>query len=146
MTHGQKAEMLFKKGYNCAQSVLCAYCDELGLDETTAQMIASGFGGGMGRMREICGAVSGMFMVAGLKNGYTDKSEATAKKDTYSQIQNLAAAFKKECGSIVCRELLGLNAGENSGPTPTERTDEFYRKRPCGELCRLACDILDGIN
>lgn len=143
MGHGDKAVQMFKSGMNCAQSVFCAFAEDYGIDKETAQKISSGFGGGMGRMREVCGAVSGMFMVYGLMHGYTDSDSASAKGKTYTGIQELAGKFKQECGSIICRELLGLNRNENNSPQPTVRSSEFYKKRPCTELVRIACDILD---
>ena len=131
MTYKEKAEALFKQGYNCSQAVLLTFSDQLGLDKETALKLSSSFGGGMGRLREVCGAVSSMFMVAGLKNGYTDPCDQTAKKEHYALIQRLAEEFKKENGSIVCRELLGLANGPDS-PNASPRTEEYYKKRPCG--------------
>ena len=96
----------FKNGYNCAQAVLLAFSDELEIDEKTLALISSSFGGGMGRMREVCGAVSGMFMVAGLKYGYSDPSAKQEKAELYALVQNLAAGFKEKNGSIICKELL----------------------------------------
>lgn len=141
MTYKEKAEALFKQGYNCSQAVLLTFSDQLGLDKETALKLSSSFGGGMGRLREVCGAVSSMFMVAGLKNGYTDPCDQTAKKEHYALIQRLAEEFKKENGSIVCRELLGLANGPDS-PNASPRTEEYYKKRPCGELCGIAAEIV----
>ena len=140
MNKQEKAEELFKKGYNCSQSVLGVFCEESGLDFETAVKISSSFGGGMGRMREVCGAVSGMFMVAGLAF-----SEATAspenKKRQYEIVQELAGRFKEKNGSIICRELLqGIEKSDT--PTPSERTAEYYKKRPCTELVKDAVTIL----
>ncbi len=135
------AEELFLQGYNCSQSVLAAFSDELGLDRETALKLSSSFGGGMGRLREVCGAVSGMFMVAGLKYGYDDPTDGTAKTSHYQRIQTLAQRFKEENGSIVCRELLGLPNGPDS-PVPEKRTQEYYRKRPCVQLVRCAAQIM----
>lgn len=140
MDYGKKAESLFKEGYNCAQAVVLAFSDSLGLDRKTALMLSSSFGGGMGRLREVCGAVSGMFMVAGLKNGYTDPADTAGKAEHYKLIQHLAEEFKKENGYIVCRSLLGLSAGADN-PEPSKRTAEYYKKRPCGELVRMAAEI-----
>lgn len=142
MTRGEKAKALFEEGYNCSQAVVLSFSDILGIDEKTLSLLASGFGGGMGRMREVCGAVSGMFMVAGLMNGYSSPSDNEKKKAVYAMIQELAAQFKSENGSIICRELLGLKAPEGTH-VPEKRTDEYYKKRPCGELCYIAADILD---
>jgi C_GCAxxG_C_C family probable redox protein len=142
MSHAEKAVSLFKSGYNCSQAVFAAFCDVTGIDEQTALMIASSFGGGMGRMREVCGAVSGMFMVAGRLYGYADPCDNAAKKEHYALIQRMAAEFKEENGSIICRELLGLAP---DGATPTPRTDEFYKKRPCVELVAMCAEIMDKI-
>ena len=142
MTRGEKAKALFEEGYNCSQAVVLSFSDILGIDEKTLSLLASGFGGGMGRMREVCGAVSGMFMAANLLNGYSSPADDEKKKATYAMIQELAAQFKSENGSIICRELLGLKAPEGTH-VPEKRTDEYYKKRPCGELCYIAADILD---
>lgn len=142
--HSQRAMELFKQGYNCSQSVVAAFGDELNIDFETALKISSSFGGGMGRLREVCGAVSGMFMVAGLKYGYTDPKDNKAKTEHYKLIQELAAQFKAENGSIVCRELLGLSAGPDS-PIPELRTKEYYKKRPCAELVGYAAEIMEMI-
>ena len=140
--HSDKAKELFKKGYNCSQAVFAAYADEMGLDFETALKIASSFGGGMGRLREVCGAVSGMFMVAGMKYGSTDPTDQGAKAEHYKLIQALAKRFEKENGSIICRELLGL-AVKNDDPQPEVRTEKYYKKRPCMELVERAAKILD---
>lgn len=143
MGRGEKAADLFEEGYNCAQAVFLAYADKLDMDRETAAKLASSFGGGMGRMREVCGAVSGMFMVAGVLYGYDDPKAFEEKKEHYARIQELAAKFKEENGSIVCRELLGLEAGADN-PTPSVRTAEYYKKRPCKELVAMAADILES--
>ena len=135
------AESLFLRGYNCSQSVLAAFADDAGLDRDTALRLASSFGGGMGRLREVCGAVSAMFMVAGLKYGYTDSHDGPAKTRHYQLIQDLAERFRRENGSIVCRELLGLPAGPDS-PAPEARTQTYYNQRPCAELVKSAAKIL----
>lgn len=138
--HKQKAEMLFKQGYNCSQAVLLAFCDELNMDKETAARLASSFGGGIGRMREVCGAVSGMCMVAGLCKGYSDPKDMEGKKRHYSLIQKMANEFKEKNSSIICRELLGLSAGADS-PSPSPRTALYYKKRPCAELVGIAAEI-----
>ena len=140
--HEERAEALFKKGYNCAQSVFAAYSDELGMDMATALKLSSSFGGGMGRLREVCGAVSGMFMVAGLHDGYSDPTDKEAKAKHYQLIQELAHQFKVQNHSIICRELLGLSKPEGS-PVPEERTEKYYGSRPCAELVKSAAKILD---
>ena len=142
MTKGEKAEALFLEGYNCAQAVFGAFCDDFGLDFETAMKLSSGFGGGMGRLREVCGAVSGMFMVFDMKHGYTSPTEKKKKKELYSHIQAMAKKFEAENGSIICKELLGLT-DKKSDPTPDSRTSEYYQKRPCKELVKMAADIVD---
>lgn len=150
INHAEKAKSLFESGYNCCQAVLCAYADELGLDETTTLKIASSFGGGMGRLREVCGAVSGMFMVCGLRDGYTNIDGVNAheeKMSHYERIQELARKFINENGSIICRELLGLAPKKSSldmdSPVPEKRSDEYYKKRPCAELVAMAASFLE---
>lgn len=150
INHAEKAKSLFESGYNCCQAVLCAYANELGLDETTALKIASSFGGGMGRLREVCGAVSGMFMVCGLRDGYTNIDGVNAheeKMSHYERIQELARKFINENGSIICRELLGLAPKKSSldmdSPVPEKRSDEYYKKRPCAELVAMAASFLE---
>ena len=110
----QQATELFKQGYNCAQSVFAAFSEDLGMDFETALKLSSSFGGGMGRLREVCGAVSGMFAIAGMKYGYADPKDNEAKAAHYKRIQELAAQFRAENHSIICRELLGLEAGRRS--------------------------------
>lgn len=139
---GREARSLFEQGYNCAQSVLLAYASECGLSRETALRLSSPFGGGMGRLREVCGAVSGMLMAAGLLYGYSDPKDAAAKRETYRLTQELARRFREENGSIVCRELLG-GQGRDSSPVPSERTETYYKKRPCPELVECAANILD---
>ncbi len=136
-----KAKALFKQGYNCSQAVLGVFCEELGLDFDTAMKLASSFGGGMGRMREVCGTVSGMFMAAGL--AFASSSESAAEKGAhYKRIQELAQNFKDKNGSIICRELLqGIEA--SSSPTPSERTETYYKKRPCVELVGDSVEIFE---
>ena len=141
MDHGMKAGELFLGGYNCAQAVVVAYCDLTGLSESFAAKMASSFGGGMGRMREVCGAVSGMLMVAGLLYGYDTPGDDTVKKAHYQLVQTLAGKFREEVGSIVCREIL---KNPPSDPNPTPRTAEFYAQRPCARMVILAGQILDA--
>ncbi len=143
MTKGQQAKALFLEGYNCAQAVFGAFYEELGLEFDMAMKLSSGFGGGMGRLREVCGAVSGMFMVFNMKHGYTSPTDKEGKMELYRHIQELAKRFEEENGSIICRELLGLSE-KKSTPTPEARTKEYYKKRPCAELVELAADIVDS--
>lgn len=140
--HGEKAKQLFMEGYNCSQAVLGAFCEECGLDFDTAMKMSSSFGGGMGRLREVCGAVSGMFMVAGLIYGYDNPTAQEEKAKHYERIQKLAEEFRKENGSIVCRELLGLTE-KKSEPKPEQRSAEYYKKRPCPEMVKMAAEIME---
>ena len=134
----EKAKELFKQGYNCSQAVLGVFCEELGLDFDTAIKIASSFGGGMGRMREVCGTVSGMFMAAGLAFSTPDNNKAAQ----YKIVQELAKRFKEKNGSIICRELLeGIES--STSPIPSERTETYYKKRPCIELVGDSVEIFE---
>lgn len=142
MKKSEKAVELFKNGYNCSQAVFGAFAEDLGLDFETAVTISSSFGGGMGRMREVCGAVSGMFMAAGIKYGYSDPKNIEIKKEHYRLIQELAEKFKQRNRYIVCRQLLGLDGNDNNY-VPSERTEEYYKKRPCAELVRDAAEIFE---
>ncbi len=142
MNRRETAEKYFKSGYNCAQSVVLAYQDMIGLDETTIMKMMSSFGGGMGRLREVCGAVSGMFFVAGILYGYSEVGNMDTKTAHYQLIQDLAAEFVSSNGSIVCKDLLGLNSKDD--PKPEKRSQEYYQKRPCAELVGQAAEILDN--
>lgn len=140
MDHADKAVELFKQGYNCAQAVAMAFCDATGLDEkTTARMISS-FGGGMGRMREVCGAVSGMLFTMGYLYGYDTPDDDKKKMAHYSNVQAMAEQFRQQVGSIVCREIL---KNPPSDPCPTPRNEEFYRKRPCARMVYIAAGIME---
>ena len=140
MDHGMKAAELFMGDYNCAQAIAVAFCDVTGLDEKFAAKMASSFGGGMGRQREVCGAVSGMLMVAGILYGYDSMDDDKAKMAHYALVQELAGKFREQVGSIVCREIL---KNPPSDPAPTPRTAEFYKLRPCARMVYLASQILD---
>ena len=137
----QKAGELFKAGYNCCQSVAMTFADVLGMSEDEVARITSGFGGGMGRMREVCGTVSAMTMIAGAMIPATDVNDKQAKTANYALVQEMADEFRQNCGSILCRELLGLSKLEGT-PVPSDRTPEYYKKRPCGELCSIAAGII----
>ena len=139
--HSTYAAELFESGYNCAQAVAVAFCDVTGMTASAAAAMASSFGGGMGRMREVCGAVSGMLLVAGILYGYQTPGDDVSKKEHYQRVQQLAEQFRSEAGSIICREIL---KNPPSDPSPTPRSDEFYRMRPCTRLVYLAAEILDG--
>lgn len=142
MTRGDLALKNFESGMNCAQAVFLAFSDLTGMEEGAALALSSSFGGGMGRMREVCGAVSGMFMAAGLLLAERQLPSQEEKQAHYARIRELAAAFKAENGSIICRELLeGIPV--TSGGVPEERTEAYYKKRPCGEYCRIAANILE---
>lgn len=148
-----KARRLFKEeGYNCCQAVVLAYNDLLGVDDDTAAAMTSGFGGGMGRMREVCGSVSGMVMLAGLIAPACNPSVKTDRTRNYALVQEVAGEFKAINGSIVCRELLGLvpmggstelhTARPLESPEPSDRTEEYYKKRPCEELVGISARII----
>lgn len=142
MNRSEKAKELFLEGYNCSQAVVLAFADLCDLKEETALSMSASFGGGMGRLREVCGAVSGMFLVAGLLYGYTDPKDQGAKAEHYERIQYLAGEFEQRNGSIVCRELLGLSQKKDE-PNPEARTESYYKKRPCAELVEIAAGILE---
>lgn len=140
--YAQKAAELFKEGYNCSQAVLLAFSDKYTMEQEQAAKLASSFGGGMGRLREVCGTVSGMFMVLGLLYGYDDPKAREEKAQHYKRIQLLAKRFEKEQGSIICRELLGLDVKRQTY-VPEERTENYYKKRPCVELVAFAASLLE---
>ena len=144
-----KAKRLFKEeGYNCCQAVVLAYNDVFGIDDATAAALSSGFGGGMGRMREVCGSVSGMVMLAGLMTPAADPSVKVDRTRNYALVQEVAGEFKALNGSIVCKELLGLVPMGSSAPAaaespePSDRTPEYYKKRPCEELVGISARII----
>ena len=140
MDHSLQAAELFLQGYNCAQAITVAFSDVTGLDRDFSARMASSFGGGMGRMREVCGAVSGMLMVAGLLYGYDSFNDDAAKKAHYALVQALAGEFREQVGSIVCREIL---KNPPSDPNPSPRTAEYYKQRPCARMVFTAAQILD---
>lgn len=145
----EKARRLFKEGgYNCCQAVVLAYNDVFGLEDELAASLSSGFGGGMGRMREVCGAVSGMVMLAGLIRPASDPSVKNWRTANYALVQEMAGEFKEINGSIVCKELLGLvpmgscTPAPKESPEPSDRTPEYYKKRPCEEMVGIAARIV----
>lgn len=140
--YGKKAAELFKEGYNCSQAVFLAFSDKYTMEPEQAAKLASSFGGGMGRLREVCGTVSGMFMVAGMLYGYDDPKAREQKAEHYKRIQQLAKEFEKDHGSIICRELLGLDVKRQSY-IPEDRTESYYKKRPCVELVAHAAEIME---
>lgn len=144
MTRPEKAKELFENGYNCAQAVFCAFEDVTGFPREAALRFSAGFGGGMGRLREVCGAVSGMTMVLSCVFASEDPNDTQKKKELYALIQKAAGDFKAENGSYICRELLGLGEGA-SEPQPEKRTESYYKKRPCSELVKCAAEITEKI-
>lgn len=144
MTEREKqAEQNFYDGNNCAQSVLMAYADVLGLTREQAAMVSVGFGGGMGRLRLHCGAFSAAVMLAGILEG-ADGAEKAHRPETYARVQEIHRQFVERNGTISCAELLG-RAGVPENPTPEERTPEYYAKRPCVGVIRSACQLIDGM-
>ncbi len=138
MTKGEEAEKYFLEGNNCSTSVVLAFKNELKIDELTLKKMAIGFGGGLGRQRLTCGAVSGMCMVLSLL-----LSDGENKKEIYSVIQSACADFKKETGSIICSDLLSGKVSFESSPNPEIRSEEYYKKRPCAKMCKIAGDIVE---
>lgn len=134
----ERAKELFHQGFNCSQAVFAACADIYGIeDEALALRLAASFGGGIGRMRQTCGAACGMFLLAGLQNGSAIPGDAEGKKQNYALVQDLAAKFKDENGSLICSELLGI-APKPQEPTPEARTEAYYQKRPCVEMVASA--------
>ncbi len=140
--YSKQAAENFKTGYNCAQSVLLTFAKEVGLDKDTALKLSSSFGGGMGRLREVCGAVSAMFMIAGLLKGYTAPNNDEIKGNHYATIQTLAEEFESKFGSIICRKLLNLEC-EKDSPEPSKRTEQYYKERPCEDFIAFAAEIIE---
>ena len=143
MSKRDVAIALFEEGFNCAQAVSAAFCDETGVSKETMVKMASGFGGGFGRLREVCGAVSGMVLVANMIFGYESPTDNEAKMDWYKDIQSIVLEFKHRNGSYVCHELLNLPENAEKSPVPEQRTAEYYKKRPCKEIVGEAADILE---
>ena len=137
-------QQLFREGYNCAQSVFAAYADLFGMDTKTALKMSSAMGGGIGRMREVCGAVSAMAMLAGLKEGNDDPENEEQKAHIYELVRHMAALFKEQQNTIICRELLGIEGMEESAK-PSQRTPEFYASRPCGRIIACAAEIIEEV-
>lgn len=141
MNRGEKAEELFKTGLNCSQAVFVAFCDVIGMDENTAKKTSVGLGGGVGRLREICGAVSGAAMIIGFLYGGDDGSD---KAGAYEKVREFAESFKERNRFLVCRELRGLDKSIKESPVPDERTQEYYKIRPCARLVFDAAEILEA--
>ena len=144
MTYKDKAIELFFEGANCAQAVLAAFAPLVGVDEQTCLRLSSSFGGGIGRLREVCGAVSGMCMAAGLLYGYDDLTDPEAKKAHYARIQELCEAFRKHFGTLICRELLDKKTAADISPDPSPRTESYYRSHPCARQVGVAAEILEA--
>lgn len=140
MTYAQKAKDLFEKGYNCSQAVAAAFSDVLGIDEKTALKLTIGLGGGVGRQREVCGAVSAAAIVLGSVFG-TENGED--KKSAYEKVQEFSNEFKKDNGSIICREILGIDKSKKESATPEKRTEQYYKVRPCAEKVYEAAEIVE---
>lgn len=138
----EEATRLFLEGFNCSQSVAAAYADAFHLDKDTMLRLSASFGGGIGRMRKTCGAVCGMFLIAGLKTGSVDGKDQEAKGKNYAIVREMADAFRRENGSITCQTLLGLRKAEASA-RPSERTADYYASRPCLKMVQDACRILE---
>ena len=143
MTRKEKAMQSFLDGYNCSQCMMLAFEDYLTIDIETALKIASPFGGGMGRLREVCGSVSGMFMVFGFLKGYNQPNDYDGKKELYEHIQELARRYEEANGSIICRDLLGLQV-QRQEAAPEKRTEEYYKNRPCAAKIGSAAEILEN--
>ena len=141
MNHEELAMQNFFGGYNCAQSVFLAFAEDMGMDRDTAARLSSSFGGGMGRLREVCGAVSAMFLAAGALYGYDKPGDDTVKMEHYALIQGLAAKFQAAHGTLICRELLGRSGPES--PVPEARTPAYYASRPCAKFVATAARILE---
>lgn len=140
--YSDKAVEYFESGYNCAQAVFLTFAPLFGIDKDTALKLSSSFGGGMGRLREVCGAVSAMFAIAGLKSGYTEPDNIEVKTRHYELIQHLAHEFKKAHKTIICRELLNMPEGADT-PVPSARTEQYYKERPCAKFIRTAAEIIE---
>lgn len=137
----ERAVQLFKEGYNCSQSVVGAFADLYGFTQEQALLMSASFGGGIGRMRQTCGAACGMFVLAGLQSGTTIGSDREGKSRNYAMVQQLAESFKQINGSIICAELLGLKSNAEIIAQASERTDSYYKKRPCSEMVRTAARL-----
>ncbi len=135
------AVSLFKEGYNCSQSVVAAFADMYGFTREQALRMSASFGGGIGRMRQTCGAACGLFLVAGLETGCTEGSNREGKETNYKLVQQLAEEFKQRNGSLICAQLLGLDKSAPTPATPEARTAEYYKKRPCVKMVEEAARI-----
>ena len=141
--YSEKAVNNFRTGYNCAQSVFLAFTEKIEIDEETALKLSSSFGGGMGRLREVCGAVTSMFAIAGILKGYTSPTNDDEKAKHYELIQHLAKKFNEKFNTYICRELLELSEDEEESPIPSKRTEEYYATRPCEEFIKYAAELIE---
>ena len=142
----EKASELFKNGYNCCQSVFAAFCEDFNIDMQTGLKLSSSFGGGMGGLRQVCGAVSAMFMIAGLKYGYSKAQDIKLKSQHYKLIQSLTKNFTEKFGSIICKELLLTNANiKKDVSAPEERTEQYYKVRPCESFVVYAAQLTENM-
>ena len=141
MTHAEKAKELFLSGCNCAQAVFGAFCDETGMDRETAMRLCSSMGAGMGGLREVCGAVSGAFLAAGLLLGDSG-CDPQKKKEHYARLQALAQRFQAQHGSLLCRDLL---RSLQPGAVPAARTAAYYKTRPCAIFVEDMAELLDQL-
>jgi len=137
----EQAVANFQNGYNCAQSVALAYADLYPVDIETVKMLSAPFGGGMGRLREVCGAVTGMFLILGMEHPVTEPNDKTTKTASYAAVQRTALNFKDKMGSYICADLLKIGRQPQS-PTPDDRNNEYYAKRPCAYCVAVAAEIL----
>ena len=142
--HAQRAQDLFYAGCNCAQAVFCAFCDEMGLDLDTAARLSSSFGGGLGRLRELCGALAGAELALGMLRGYSDVTDPALKAEHYARVRELAERFRARNGTILCRELL-KDVKTVPGGAPERRTPDFYARRPCLRLVGEAAALLEQL-
>lgn len=140
MTRGEQAEQNFRAGYNCAQAVVLAFSDDMNADKETLLMAAHPFGGGMGRLRLTCGAVSGAVMCLGIF--FPEKS----KSELYALVQEFCRRFEEKNGSVICGTLLtGAGIGADKSPNAEARTEEYYKKRPCPLLIKDAAELLEAM-
>jgi C_GCAxxG_C_C family probable redox protein len=139
----KRAVDFFEQGYNCSQAVFMAYADKYGIETETAAKLATSFGGGMGRLREVCGAVSGMFLVLGMEYPFTDTKDKASKNLNYKMVQKTANAFKAEMGSYICADLLKIKHAPQN-PESSERNEAYYKSRPCTRCVALAAQLVGG--
>lgn len=136
------ARQNFEEGYNCCQSIVLAFAPEMGLTKDTAALLSAGLGGGVSRLREICGAVSGMAIVLGMLHGSVNPLDQAKKTALYTEVQEMACAFSGQCGSYICRDLLGLPPRKDD-PAPSERTSQYYHSRQCGDFIAKMAELLE---